>query len=180
MTALATRPRVRCSSLAQLLACPASFKLRTLVADGKDSLAYHCVQHEKTAWLARTARQHKPATLVWMDYGLLHVPGVTEDLIREFWHYLDRHPPTKVTIAGIWSPDAEIDDSRPCWICAGGVLVMPSWAAEWWHRECMATATHSRPTWEVNTWAKVARKYPEQVRLYKANHDQTILTGIAA
>lgn len=41
MTALvpASRPRVRCSSLAQLLACPASLVLRALVSDGKDSAA---------------------------------------------------------------------------------------------------------------------------------------------
>lgn len=146
---------------------------------GKDSLGYHCVQHEKTAWLSRTARQHKPATLIWLDYGLLHLRGVTEELIREFYEYVDSNPPTKVTLPGIWPADAPILDDHPCWICAGGVLVMPSWAAEWWHRECAALATH-RTTWEVNTWAKVCRKYPEQVRLYEADHDQTILTGIAA
>ncbi len=152
----------------------------TVEADGKDSLAYHCVQHEKTAWLARTARQNRPGTLIWIDYGILHLAGVTEDHIREFWEYVDDHPPTRITIPSIWPADAPILDEHPCWICAGGVLVMPSWAAEWWHRECMAVATHSRPTWEVNTWAKVARRYPDQVTLYKADHDSTILTGIAA
>lgn len=153
----------------------------TVEPGGKDSLAYHCVQHEKTWWLARAAATtYQPTTLIWLDYGILHVPGVTEDLIREFYAHVDRYPPDRITMPGIWPADVEIDDSRPCWICAGGVLVMPSWAAVWWHRQCVATATQAKPTWEVNTWAKVARKYPEQVRLYKANHDQTILTGIAA
>lgn len=149
-------------------------------ADGKDSLAYHCVQHEKTAWLARAARQNRPSTLIWIDYGILHVPGVTEQLVHELWHYVDANPPTRVTIPSIWPADAPIDDQHPCWICAGGILVMPSFAAQWWHSKCMAVATHSRPTWEVNTWAKVSRQWPQHVTLYKADHDATLLTGIAA
>jgi len=152
----------------------------TVEPDGKDSLAYHCVQHEKTAWLTRAVQSGKPTTLIWLDYGILHVPGVTEQLVCEFFEHVDRYPPNRVTVPSIWPADTPIDDSQPCWICAGGVFVMPSWAAVWWHRECVRTATHDRPTWEVNTWAKVARRYPEQVRLYRADHDQTILTGIAA
>lgn len=148
-----------------------------VVPDGKDSLAYHCVQHEKVAWLARTARTNRPGTLIWIDYGILHIPGVTEQLISDFVAHVDAHPPTRVTIPSIWPADAPILDEHPCWICAGGVLVMPSWAAEWWHRECMAVATHGRPTWEVNTWSKVARKWPEQVRFYLADHDATLFTG---
>lgn len=147
---------------------------------GKDSLAYHCVQHEKSQWLARSARHREPGTLIWLDYGLLHVQGVTEDAVREFYRHVDDHPPTQVTMPSCWPLNTPVADDRPCWICAGGVVVMPTWAADWWHRECVATATRGQPTWEVNTWAKVARQYPQQVRLYQANHDATLLTGIAA
>jgi hypothetical protein len=148
---------------------------------GKDTLSYHCVQHEKSAWLAEASRMGgEPMRLIWLDYGILHVPGVTEDLIREFYAHVARQPPNQITMPGIWPADSAIDDSRPCWICAGGVVVMPWYHAGWWHRECVRTATHARPTWEVNTWAKVARDNQEQVRLYKADHDSTILTGIAS
>jgi hypothetical protein len=40
-------------------------------------------------------------------------------------------------------------------------------------------ASHA-PTWEVNTWARIVKKHPESVRLYRADHDSTILTGIAS
>jgi len=150
-----------------------------VVPAGKDSLAYHCVQHEKTQWLAKTAT-HCVGTLIWLDYGLLDMPGVVARHIVDFYRHVDSHPPKHVTIptAG-WPTDSPIDDSRPCWICAGSVLVMPSLSAVWWNRECVQVATTCRPTWEVNTWAKVARKHPDQVQFYAADHNATLLTGIS-
>jgi hypothetical protein len=147
----------------------------------KDSLAYHCVQHEKSAWLRRASQAHHPATLIWMDYGILHVPGVTEDLIRQFYEHVDAcGPVTKIHMPSIWRIDTPVTSDAVSWICAGGVMVMPSRDAEWWHRECRVMAASHAPTWEVNTWARIVKKHPELVRMYRADHDSTILTGIAS
>ena len=151
-----------------------------VVPAGKDSLAYHCVQHEKTRWLARAARHSGATTVIWIDYGIFHLPGVTEEVVLEFYERVDAVQAQHVTIPGIWPAAAPIDDSRPCWVCAGGVLVMPAWRSAQWHADCQAVAEHASPTWEVNTWAKVARMHPEQVRFYPADHDATILTGYHA
>ena len=50
----------------------------------KDTRAFHAVQHEKTAWVADAAEQTDADVLVWMDYGLLHVDGITEETVAAF------------------------------------------------------------------------------------------------
>src|ERR1035437_7181810 len=51
----------------------------------KNTLAYHCVQHQKIDWLRQAAAEDpEPDTFVWIDYGIMHVPGVTMPVIREF------------------------------------------------------------------------------------------------
>jgi hypothetical protein len=50
----------------------------------KDTRAFHAVQHQKTAWVVEAANETNADIMVWMDYGLLHVPGITPDMIPEF------------------------------------------------------------------------------------------------
>lgn len=145
---------------------------------GKDTLAYHCVQHEKSAWLARSARHRQPGTLIWIDYGILHVPGVTPELIQKFYERIDKMAPSQITMPGIWPITTPVVDDQVSWIVAGGVVVMPTWAAEWFHRECVAAV--DEPTWEVNTWARVCQRWPEHIRRYPADHNELLFTGLWA
>ena len=47
-----------------------------VVPAGKDSLAYHCVQHEKTRWLAKAAKN-----LLWI--ALVVEPPPKEQLVQQ-------------------------------------------------------------------------------------------------
>src|SRR5438045_5873682 len=57
------------------------------VADNpqKNTLAYHCVQHQKFGWLLKAQMLNPQAkTFVWTDYGIGHVPGVTPAVVNDF------------------------------------------------------------------------------------------------
>ena len=59
----------------------------------KDTRAFHAVQHEKTAWVAAAAERTEADILVWMDYGILHVPGITPALVTAFLERAARQAP---------------------------------------------------------------------------------------
>src|SRR6185369_16845429 len=50
----------------------------------KNTLAYHVVQHQKSEWLYLSASFDPTADVyVWIDYGILGVPGVTVAVILD-------------------------------------------------------------------------------------------------
>src|SRR5579859_2872026 len=56
----------------------------------KNTLAYHAVQHQKTSWLVQAADEDRDAdVLVWVDYGIFRLPGVTNQAIYEFMERVD-------------------------------------------------------------------------------------------
>jgi hypothetical protein len=153
------------------------------VADNpaKNTLAYHCVQHQKFAWLLKAAIEDPRAdTYVWIDYGIGHVPGVTPDVV---WDFLQAVGPQDIAIPGCWPRDAErIDLRTPCWRFCGGVLVVPRKMV---HRLYKAVKTaalrHIDMTknveWEVNTLARVEIAGQVPIRWYQADHNETLFTG---
>lgn len=150
----------------------------------KDTTDYHVVQHQKTGWLAEVAAWPGADLLVWIDWGILHIEAIRERHIVEFMERVESAPRDRVTLPSIWClwPRSVINWHRPCWFLAGGVAVVPARLARWWHDRCVEQATaHVRSTgettWEVNTWAAVARCHMDRFNLYQADHDETLFTG---
>lgn len=145
---------------------------------GKDTLAYFCVQHEKTQWLAAAERALPDSPLIWIDYGILHLPGVTAKHVEQLVAAVRANPPKVIT-----SPSCgqqELIDGVINWTFCGGVLIVPATLARWFHLECMAEQRRHQPTWEVNTWARLAKAHPERFAFYAADHNATMFTGYAA
>jgi len=148
----------------------------------KDTRAFHAVQHEKTAWVAAAADRTDADILVWMDYGLLHVPGVTEALVAAFLaRAAYRAPRDRVGMASIWEgpPPATPVPYRVAWHCAGGVFTVPRHLALPWHQAVVDAAVRMRnrgwATWEVNDWADAWRELPDLVQAWRCDHDATLL-----
>lgn len=148
-----------------------------IVPGGKDSPAYHVVQHQKSFWLAAAAAATSSQTLVWIDYGAMHNAALTATVVTEFLDAVARKPPDRITSpSGIGGPP---DASYPCWTFLGTVLAMPRSMAGWFHDQCVM----ERPmptTWEINTWAAIHARSPEHFRLYAADHNGTLMTRYAA
>lgn len=153
-------------------------------ADAKDTTSYMVVQHEKSAWLHEALDLTVCDLAVWIDLGILHVPGVTEEHILRFWDRLSRADLSRIALPSIWRIDVDslIDYGHPAWYFAGGVVVMPRALSLWWadrvetyaRRQLAATR---QTTWEVNTWAAVARDALHRFAPYRANHDGAIFDG---
>jgi len=153
----------------------------------KNTLAYHCVQHQKTAWMLEAARAAaRPDVVVWLDYGIFHQPGVTVEAIDAFLSRVDDEP--TIAIPGCWKQavTAEaIDLANPCWRFCGSTLIC--------HRsrlEALDVAiredviarlnTTSHVSWEVNTWARVELGATLPIRWYRGDHNQTQFTEYTA
>ena len=147
---------------------------------GKDSQAYHIVQHEKTAWLCRGVRAFSPRTVVWLDASILHIASIRPRHVVDYLEHLRRHPPDRIAAPSCHPVPAVVHDHGVCWAFCGGVVALPATDAEWFHAETVREATAAPLTWEVNTWAKVAQRHPHRFRLYPADHDQRMFTGVAA
>jgi len=146
----------------------------------KDTTAYCTVQHEKTAWLASAARMTREVG-IWVDFGIFHLPTVTDAHVRELYANVEKLPPEKIVIPTIWPMVNRpmIDWNRPAWFVAGGVVVVPPHLAEWLHETAVKYATlqmqaSGRTTWEVNTWSAILRDHPDKFSTYAADHDESL------
>lgn len=159
------------------------FKPATADNPAKNSLTYHCVQHEKFAWLSAA---HTVWTefdqYIWLDYGILHVPGVTVEVISEALHHAADFG--VVTIPGCW-PDTKqaIPLMHPCWRFCGGLMVVPKTLVKPFAGAAITAAMKNAlitgvVNWEVNSLAQVERGAEIPIRWYQADHDQTMFTNI--
>jgi hypothetical protein len=157
------------------------------VADNpaKNSVAYHVVQAQKSEWLVDAAFAHScPDVLVWLDYGIFHVPGVTGQIIKDFM--LRAADEQAIAIPGCWDKDFKYDDSQPCWRFCGGVMVVPrryvvqfDYAMKKEYIRWLSTTNNL--SWEINTLARLERSDPElPIWHYKANHDASMFTAYRA
>lgn len=162
------------------------------VADNpaKNSMDYHIVQHQKIEMMLAAATKDPDAeVLVWVDYGIFHVPGITVAVIQDLLKAAESEK--KISIPGCWrwkemkrDGKIEINDSWPCWRFCGGVIVCHRDYIRAFDRE-FKEATMRRVietknvTWEVNDLAHMDLKRPLPIRWYKADHNETIMTGYA-
>lgn len=148
----------------------------------KDSLEYHAIQAEKVRWLAEAADASDESHLVWIDFGILHLRGVTLSHVWRLLEWVEFYADQeRITIASIWGPPAsEIDPHRIGWWCAGGVAIVPRGMAAWWCREVIQSGHEllrltGRVTFEVNLWAAVWKRYPTRFVHFLCDHDQSIM-----
>jgi len=157
----------------------------------KNTLAYHCVNHQKTSWLVQAADEYPDAdVLVWVDYGVFRLPGVTNQAIYEFMEKLDDKA---IYAPGCWPLPATaanycvVEAAYPCWRFCGSVLAVPRKMVDALDFACrVAARQHIGSTrnveWEVNTWARVEAKHIHKKTLkfhwYKADHDVSLFTGL--
>lgn len=147
----------------------------------KNSVAYHCVNHQKTSWLVQAADEYPDAdVLVWVDYGIFRLPGVTNQAIYEFMEKLDDKA---IYAPGCWEKPIGIGYEHPCWRFCGSVLAVPRTMVDTLDYQCrVAARQHISKTnnveWEVNTWARVEAKTKLPFHWYKADHDVSMFTNL--
>jgi hypothetical protein len=151
----------------------------------KNSLAYHCVQAQKSDWLQQALQPFPDDVLVWIDAGIFHLPGMTAEIVRDFMSRAATE--TEIAVPGCWDDDYIYSDLTPCWRFCGGVMIVPrkyvddfDYAMKLEYKTAVPTCV----TWDVNILARVesrARsrvlKNPLPIRQYRANHDHTMFTN---
>lgn len=152
------------------------------VADNpdKNTLAYHCVQHQKFEWLRTALLDNDADPLVWIDFGIMHIPSITAAVIQKFLNYADGYG--RVTLPGCWPKKREIDPHVPCWRFCGGLMVVPRALVKPFTTFAMGTAArHISETknveWEVNTLARLELLDQVPMAWYQADHNETMFTG---
>jgi hypothetical protein len=160
-------------------------KVQHAVADNpaKNSVAYHVVQHQKTAWLLQALDTDAADVFVWIDYGISHQSGVTAAVIDEFLLRVRRS--SEIVLPGGWERAEganEVDWRFPNWRFCGCSLVVPRGLVRPFH-EAVRQVTLERLsvcgqlTWEINDWAEVERRKMLPMRWYRATHNQTQFTN---
>jgi hypothetical protein len=151
----------------------------------KNSLAYHIVQAQKTEWLETATHVDTSSDVfVWIDYGILHVPGVTVEIIDAF---LDRADSERaIAIPGCWTSNYQYDDAHPCWRFCGGVMVVPRKFVESFNVAMKSEyigwlQKTNNISWEVNVLARLEKNIPNfPVWHYMADHNKTMFTNYRA
>lgn len=146
----------------------------------KNTLNYHCVQHQKFSWLgAASLADPEPDVFVWMDYGIFHQPGVTATVINDFVKRVDDKA---VYVPGCW-PNLPVDDKMPNWRWVGSMISVPrrflreldNRFREETRRQIWKT---NNVTWEVNDFARMEQNYKLPfLHWYGADHNETQFTN---
>ena len=147
----------------------------------KDTLEYLTVLAQKTEWL-RLAYDVDPIAdkYVWMDYGIYHQEGFTEDLVADFLKAAD-NTRTTIDIPGIYEK-GPVTDNEPCWRFLGSMFVCPADQVLNFDAEVkLEIERHLRDTnnvvWDVNNWARVELQDRLPIRWYGAGHNSSMLTN---
>lgn len=148
----------------------------------KNSLDYHIVQHQKTAWLVDAAKMIPAADiLVWIDYGIFSQPGITVGVIDDFLRRLEDADERQICIPGAWRR-SNLSDRTPDWHFCGSSMIVPRAHALAFHDAVMnATinriASTNRVTWEINDWTVVEAAGVLPIRWYQGDHNETQFTN---
>lgn len=148
----------------------------------KNSLAYHCVNLQKTSWLVQAADEDPDAdVLVWIDYGIFRLPQVNNQSIYEFCQRLDDKA---IYAPGCWHKPQVVETAYPCWRFCGSVLAVPRTLVDTLDFACRVEARHhliktQTLDWEVNTWARVEQsKRQLPWHWYKADHNVSMFDNL--
>jgi hypothetical protein len=147
----------------------------------KDTLDYFTILAQKTDWLSTVYKNDSPADkYVWMDYGIYHQDGFTEDLVADFLKDAD-NTRTTIDIPGIWGPGPVTDD-EPCWRFLGSMFVCPAdlvVAFDLAVKDEIKNHLDATQTvvWDVNNWARVELQDKLPIRWYGAGHNSSMLTN---
>lgn len=145
----------------------------------KDTIAYMTVLAQKTEWLSLAADNDPSADVyVWMDYGIFHQEGFTEELVADFF---SRVRPDDLAFPGLWEK-ASVPEYEPCWRFLGSMFVCPAAQVHPLHAAVKSEIlTHLAETghvlWDVNNWARVELKEILPIRWYNAAHNSSMLTN---
>lgn len=146
----------------------------------KNSLEWHCIQHQKFAWLARAANEDQGSdTFVWLDYGLFSQPGMNADDLQAFLKRIRRND---FAMAGCWGPTPDPMDEYPCWRFLGSSMIVPRADTHRMFELVQAmTRTYVRAmkkvTFEINTLARIEPMLKKVgLRWFEADHNVTQFT----
>jgi hypothetical protein len=141
----------------------------------KNNLEWHCVQHQKIAWLERAANEDSEADVfTWIDCGIFSQPGITVEVIRNFLHSIRKHD---LALPGCWPPNLDPIDEYPNWRFLGSLIIVPR---EEMRRlcECFYAMTRlyirlqKKVSFEINSLARIEPLLKKgNLRWYLANHD---------
>ena len=150
----------------------------------KNTLEYHCVQHQKVEWLALASTMDQEAdTFVWVDFGIMHLPDMNGDYLTSF---LDRIVKNDFAIPGCWTKDDPrielAGDEYPNWRFCGGVWIVPradivNLVKAFKAATRMFIRLKKKVTFEVNMLAYVEQANIPNLRWYQADHNPTMFTG---
>ena len=119
----------------------------------------------------------------WIDYGIFHLPGVTERIIIDF---LKRAANERtITIPGCWDKNYTYDDANPCWRFCGGLMLVPREYIQAFDNAMQTEYRHwlwktGNVSWEVNTLARVEHRHPDLIWWYQADHNEQMFTRYQA
>jgi hypothetical protein len=145
----------------------------------KDTVDYMVVLAQKTKWLQMAWLQDDPADVyVWMDYGIFHQEGFTEELVADFFN---RVRPHDLAFPGLWDK-APVPETEPCWRFLGSMFVCPAEHVANLHDEVRSEILRhltetSHVLWDVNNWARVELLDKLPIRWYGAGHNSSMLTN---
>lgn len=151
----------------------------------KNTMEYHLAQHQKMMFIYE-AYQNTPVhpdAYVWIDLGIMHIPGMSVDVIRNYANRVEAGD--TIDIPGCWSKEeAELilETDYPVWRFCGGLIKVPSSLVP---KFCVQTIVgaaawlklSNKLEWEVNTLARLEQLDILPLRWYKADHDATMFTG---
>jgi hypothetical protein len=158
---------------------PATVPLSAQGNPAKDTIDYMVVLAQKTEWLQMAWKQDPSAdAYVWMDYGIFHQEGFTEELVAEFFNRIKEND---LAFPGLWE-QAEVPENEPCWRFLGSMFVCPRDQVVRLNSAVkVEVMTHIQDTnhilWDVNNWARVELEGHLPIRWYAAGHNSSMLTN---
>ena len=149
----------------------------------KDTKEFLALMNTKIEFLKRAKETNSCSNYFWIDMGILKIVKDRESVLKQLQHiHLQSimNPYQTISIPGCWDFGIAMNPNQIHWRFCGGFMLIPNDKITVFYehvknvlRDCCTNPIY-KLTWETNVWAVVEMFSGENIKWFKADHDDSI------
>lgn len=155
-----------------------SIKLPSKRNSKKDTKEFLALMNVKMDFLKEACSVSPNKYLCWIDAGIMKITKETQK-VCQFISSINPSIEKGMVIPGCWEKGRSVPEDEVCWRFAGGFLLIHRESFTQIYQQIFQTinlyiSKYQKSTWEVNIWALMEEKYPDNIYWFKADHNDSM------
>lgn len=155
-----------------------SIKLPSKRNSKKDTKEFLALMNVKMDFLKEAYSISPNKYLCWIDAGIMKITKDTQK-VGQFISSINPCLEKGMIISGCWEKGRTVPEDEVCCRFSGGFILFHRESFSQIYQKIFQTlnlyvSKYQQSTWEVNIWALMEEKYPEDIHWFKADHNDSM------